>query len=199
MKHNRMLARRSTGFLGLVFLLLLSHCKSREKEAKSSTESTSHSLVEKISDSLATFSEASGNGPSAQMPPVSIKDTALLTKQLPPPKKEPWMDTLTDLTGMPAPNAAAFVEDEPNPLNLSSVAILIAHRYRPKRPIELTLRVFVTEGGTVRRYQLLRSSDQKLTPEYFVPALLELRFSPAMHNGKPVSTWTTISLKIPNV
>lgn len=198
MKYNRMLARWSTGFLGLVFLLLLSRCKSREKEAGSSTESTPHSLVERLSDSLSAFSEGSGKGASTQAS-IPMKDTALLTKQLPPPKKEPWMDTLTDLTGMPAPNSAAFVEDEPNPLNLNSVAILIAHRYRPKRPIELTLRVLVTESGMVRRYQLLRSTDQKLTPEYFVPALLELRFSPAMHNGKPVSTWTTIFLKIPSV
>lgn len=106
------------------------------------------------------------------------------------------MDTLADLTGIPAPNAAVLIEEDPIPLNLQSVSILIAQRYRPARPVELTLRVYVTEAGTVRRYQVLRSSDPKLTPEYFVPPLLELRFTPAVHGGKPVSAWTTISMKI---
>lgn len=106
------------------------------------------------------------------------------------------MDTLVDLTGIPAPNAAVLIEEDPVPRNLQSVAILIGQRYRPARPVDLTLRVYVTEVGTVRRYQILRSSDPKLTPEYFVPPLLELRFTPAMQGGKPVSAWTTVSLKI---
>lgn len=156
---------------------------------------TSLSVVSKVADSLKPFFEpkSSAEAPSpslshAPTPPPSSKPTF---------KKEAWMDTLADLRGVPPPNAAVLVEDEPQPRNLSSVEILIAQRYRPARAVEMTLRVFVSEVGTVRRYQLLHTSDPKLTPEYFVPPLLELRFTPASQSGKPVGMWTTLTLKIP--
>lgn len=187
-----------TGFFGLLGCVLLLGtsvgCSSPSLRSDASTASSSSesSVVERLSDSL-----SASLVPPGELPPSATREKATLpARPLPPPKKEPWMDTLADLTGIPAPNAAVLIEEDPIPLNLQSVSILIAQRYRPARPVELTLRVYVTEAGTVRRYQVLRSSDPKLTPEYFVPPLLELRFTPAVHGGKPVSAWTTISMKI---
>lgn len=107
------------------------------------------------------------------------------------------MDTLLNLADVPAPNSAILVEEEPSPRNLHSVEILIARQYRPAQPVKLTLRAYVTEAGTIRRFQPLESSDLALVPTYYIRSLLELRFSPALYNGRPIAAWTTIELHIP--
>ncbi len=107
------------------------------------------------------------------------------------------MDTLLDLTGVPAPNSAILVEEEPVPQNLRSVEIRIAKQYRPLRPVRLTLRTYVTEAGAIRRFQPLECSDPGLEPPYYIRPLLELRFTPALYNGRPIAAWTTIELNIP--
>ncbi|MCX8113046.1 MAG: energy transducer TonB [Bacteroidia bacterium] len=188
--------RRSLHILYLAALILTTECASSDTSSNtSSVDTLPSSLVDRYADSLKEVASESAGRPSSDS--ISGRMTVAISKPLPPPKKEPWMDTLTDLNDIPPPNAAIFLEDEPMPRNLSSVAILIAQRYKPKKPIDMTLRLYVTEEGTVRRYQLLKTSDPKLTPEYFVHPLLELRFTPATYNGKPASAWTTVSLKIP--
>ncbi len=107
------------------------------------------------------------------------------------------MDTLLDLAGVPAPNSAILVEEEPAPQNLRSVEIRIAKQYRPLRPVKLILRTYVTETGAIRRFQPLECSDPELEPPYYIRPLLELRFTPALYNGRPVAAWTTIELNIP--
>jgi hypothetical protein len=107
------------------------------------------------------------------------------------------MDTLTDLTNLPPPNAASLLSEEPIPLNRATVEQLIAVRFQNTKPEELLLRLYVSEAGTVLRYQIIRSSNPQLGPEYFVWPLLEFRFSPAKQRQKPVSTWTTVRLQIP--
>ncbi|MCX7606241.1 MAG: energy transducer TonB [Bacteroidia bacterium] len=169
--------------------ILLYNCSSPDAEKKGVGEdrSSSSSVVEQVSDSLASEDSASLS--------ISSKGTASPSPP-PPPKKEAWMDTLLDLTGIPAPNSAILIEEDPVPRNLSSVEILISQRFRPSAPVSLTLRLYVTEMGTVRRVQLLKSSDPRLTPAYFIPPLLELRFSPALYNGKAISAWTTQTFHI---
>lgn len=177
--------------LGVLLLGSLAGC-SQSTDTQNASSTAAPGLVEAIEDTLnaktaLTTSENADKSTSQPKKP---------TKPLPPPKKEPWMDTLLDLSGVPAPNSAVLLEEDPLPLNLSSVEILIANRYAPKKPVSLSLRVYVTEAGTVRRVQVLRRSDPKLSEEYFLPALLELRFSPALYNRKPTAAWTTIHLQI---
>ncbi|MEN3039910.1 MAG: hypothetical protein ABDH66_00005, partial [Bacteroidia bacterium] len=173
-------------------------CSSKSsQDARSNPSDASPSIVEKIADSLQSTSGPSQSQSSAASPIENSSANPSSTISFPPPKKEAWMDTLTDLSGIPAPNAAVLIEADPIPQNLNSVAILISQRYKPKVPVELTLRVFVTEDGRIKRYQMLRTSDPKLGPEYFVHPLLEMRFSPATQNGKPIATWTTLNLKVP--
>lgn len=178
---------------------LFTHCGSPSAQQEKEPRPTH--IVDKLSDSIArvvpTDEPAAATQSVVTANQATRMDTPASTKPTPPPKKEAWMDTLSDLTGVPAPNAAVLIDSDPVPLNLQSVAVLIAQRYRPKKPVEMTFRLLVTEAGTVRRYQLLRTSDPKLTVEYFAYPLMELRFSPATQGGKPVSTWTTISIKIP--
>jgi len=108
------------------------------------------------------------------------------------------MDTLTDLTGIAPPNAASLISEDPAPLNKSSVELLIASQFNNRKPESLVLRVYVNEEGRVLRYQLLKASNPRLGPEYFVRPLLELRFSPAKQGQKPVAAWATIHLQIPS-
>lgn len=190
-----------TGFFPTLLFVgfALQGCKS--SSAQQDKEPQAPHIVDKLSDSLARTTAPDQSAPPTRSD-IAVNQTARTetpapNKPLPPPKKEEWMDTLSELTGVPAPNAAVLIDSDPVPQNLQSVAILIAQRYRPKKDVEMTLRLLVTEVGTVRRYQLLRTSDPKLTVEYFAHPLLELRFSPATQGGKPVSAWTTISLKIP--
>lgn len=190
---------KASFFLTLLFIAFaVQGCRS--SPVQQDKEPHSPRIVDELSDSLARTvgTEPLASAARSDTPHQTVR-TELLTseKPLPPPKKEAWMDTLSDLTGVPAPNAAVLIDADPVPQNLQSVAILIAQRYRPKKEVEMTFRLLVTETGTVRRYQLLRTSDPKLTVEYFAHPLLELRFSPATHGGRPVSAWTTISLKIP--
>ncbi|MCS7189775.1 MAG: hypothetical protein RMJ66_02615, partial [Bacteroidia bacterium] len=117
-------------------------------------------------------------------------------KPLPPPKREAWMDTLMDLNDVPPPHSAVLLEEDPTPRNLSSVELLISQRYRPAKPVSLTLRIYVSEEGRVRRFQIVRVSDPSLTPEYFIPPLMELRFYPAVYNGRAAAAWTTLNLQI---
>ncbi|MCX7652361.1 MAG: energy transducer TonB [Bacteroidia bacterium] len=179
-------------------LMILSCSRTGSSDTQTQSPKEHETLIDKIADSLHKTPATTLQKDQREVSPSKAAlDTLTSSKPLPPPKKEAWMDTLTDLSGIPAPNAAVLIEDEPIPQNLNSVAILISHRYRAKTPIDLTLRVYVTEAGTVKRYQLLRNSDPKLGPEYFVHPLLELRFSPATQNGKPIPAWTTLNLKIP--
>lgn len=183
--------------LSLLLAEVLSGCSSTSNSNSQNSLSTDKpSLVEQVEDTLLaqdpSFGPLSKTSNTTTTPSAPSKPP----KPLPPPKKEPWMDTLLDLSGVPAPNSAALVEEDPLPKNLSSVEIQISQRYGPKKPVSLSLRVYVTEAGTVRRVQVLRTSDRKLTEEYFLPPLLELRFSPALYNGKPTSAWTTIHLQI---
>lgn len=181
--------------LSLLLVEVLSGCSSTSN-SQNSLSTDKPSLVEQVEDTLSAQDPSSGplskTSNTTTTPPALSKPP----KPLPPPKKEPWMDTLLDLSGVPAPNSAILLEEDPLPKNLSSVEILISQRYGPKKPVSLSLRVYVTEAGTVRRVQVLRTSDPKLTEEYFLPPLLELRFSPALYNGKPTSAWTTIHLQI---
>lgn len=181
--------------LSLLLIEVFNGCSSTSN-SQDTLPTDKPSLVERVEDTLlAADPPPSGPLPKADgaSPPPSPSKPS---EPLPPPKKEPWMDTLLDLSGIPAPNSAVLLEEDPLPKNLSSVQILLSQRYNPKKPVSLSLRVYVTETGTVRRVQVLRSSDPKLTEEYFLPPLLELRFSPALYNGKPTSAWTTIHLQI---
>lgn len=154
----------------------------------------SNSITAQVAESLAR------SGPAEPMvAPVPKKDSIQKKAQtLPPPREEPWMDTLTDLTGITPPNAASLISEEPVPLNKSSVELLIASQFSNRKPETLVLRVYVSEEGRVLRYQVLKSSNPRLGPAYFVRPLLELRFSPARQGQKPVAAWTTIYLQIPS-
>lgn len=162
-----------------------------EEKQIQNNEAPQSSITAQIAESLA-------QDPVVAPPSTKTDSIQKKAQALPPPKKEPWMDTLTDLTGFPAPNAATLLSEDPAPLNKPSVEILIASQFRNRKPEALTLRVYVSEQGTVLRYQLLKSSNPKLGPEYFVRPLLELRFSPARQNEKSVAAWTTIRLQIPS-
>ncbi|MCS7297219.1 MAG: hypothetical protein RMK19_03460 [Bacteroidia bacterium] len=166
-------------------------------QPSSPVSDTTSSLVQKVEDSLRNQSKELIDSLQTLKKDISSPSSSS-PSTAPLPKREPWMDTLTDLAGVPPPNSAILLEEDPMPKNLRSIEILIAQRYRPTQPVQLVLRTYVSEKGTVSRYQLLRTSDPKLTPEYFVPPLLELRFSPALYGGKPVSAWTTLTLKIPS-
>ncbi len=162
-----------------------------EEKQNQNNEAPQSSITAQVAESLA-------RDPIVVSPPMKTDSIRKKAQTLPPPKKEPWMDTLTDLTGFPAPNAATLLSEDPTPLNKPSVELLVASQFRNRKPEELTLRVYVSEQGTVLRYQLLKSSHPKLGPEYFVRPLLELRFSPARQNEKSVAAWTTIRLQIPS-
>ncbi len=187
--------RYAVALLSLLVVKSLSGC-SPTSDTQNSTPTDGPSLVEQLEDTLSAQDNFSGPIPKAYDNESATPQPQKPPKPLPPPKKEPWMDTLLDLAGVPAPNSAVLLEEDPLPKNLSSVEILISQRYAPKKPVLLSLRVYVTEAGAVRRVQVLRTSDSKLTEEYFLPPLLELRFSPALYNGKPTSAWTTINLQI---
>lgn len=168
-------------------------CSLRE-DSSSSTASggkPTGGIVESLADSIEQATTATASTPGPQEPNKSSP-----TRPLPPPKKEPWMDTLVDLTNIPPPNSAVLLEEDPIPQNKQSVEILIAKQYRPKRSIQLTLRMYVTEEGKVCRFQILKSSDPNLTLPYLAYPILELRFSPALYSGKPVAAWTTLTLQI---
>lgn len=185
--------RYAVALLGLLVVKGLGGC-SPTSDTQNPTPTDGPSLLELLED---TSSAPGSSGPlpkAYEEEPTSQPQNP--PKPLPPPKKEPWMDTLLDLSGVPTPNSAVLLEEDPLPRNLSSVEILISQRYAPKKPVFLSLRVYVTETGAVRRVQVLRNSDPKLTEAYFLPPLLELRFSPALYNGKPTSAWTTINLQI---
>lgn len=174
----------------LSLYLLLSGCSSPNSGSSSTNaekgSSSTSSIIDSVEKNLSSSSETqAAPSPSRQK-----------TSPPPPPKREAWMDTLMDLTGIPAPNAATLLEEEPAPRNLNSVQILIAKQYKPTRPTQLTLRLYVGEAGTVRRFQVLEVSDPKLVPEYYARALMELRFTPATHNGRPISAWTTQTFHI---
>jgi len=186
--------RNSLLWVGLS--LWLSSCQQsparvEEKQNTEASESAIPSITAQVAESLSRDTIAS-------LPPMKTDSIKKKAQTLPPPRKEPWMDTLTDLTGFPAPNAATLLSEDPIPLNKPSVELLIASQFRNRKPEELILRVYVSEQGTVLRYQLLKSSHPKLGPEYFVRPLLELRFSPARQNEKSVAAWTTIRLQIPS-
>ena len=187
--------RYAVALLGLLVVKSLSGC-SPTSDTQSSAPTDGPSLVEQLEDTLNDRDYPLGPIPKAYDNASATPQPRKPSKPLPPPKREPWMDTLLDLSGVPAPNSAVLLEEDPLPKNLSSVEILISQRYAPKKPVSLSLRVYVTEAGAVRRVQVLRNSDPKLTEEYFLPPLLELRFSPALYNGKPTSAWTTINLQI---
>ncbi|MCX7980178.1 MAG: hypothetical protein N3A68_03900 [Bacteroidia bacterium] len=167
---------------------------SLQKDSSSSTasdEKHSGSIVESLADSI---EQATTNSSSAPVPQEHKRTSS--TGPLPPPKKEPWMDTLVDLTNIPPPNSAVLLEEDPIPQNKRTVELLIAKQYHPKRPIQLTLRMYVTEEGKPRRFQILKNSDPKLTLPYLAYPIVELRFVPALYNGKPVAAWTTLTLQI---
>ncbi len=181
-------------WIGLSLWLLScqqSPARVEEKQNQNNNEAPQRSITAQVAESLA-------RDPVVTPPPMKTDSIQKKAQTLPPPKKEPWMDTLTDLTGFPAPNAATLLSEDPTPLNKPSVEILIASQFRNRKPEELILRVYVSEQGTVLRYQLLKSSHPKLGPEYFVRPLLELRFNPARQNEKSVAAWTTIRLQIPS-
>ena len=181
---------RNTFFrLGLSLWLLSCQKSPAKAEEKPNEEAPHSSITAQIAESLA-------RQPVVAPSPVKTDSIQRKAPPLPPPKKEPWMDTLTDLTGFPAPNAAILLSEDPTPLNKSSVELLIASQFRNRKPEELVLRVYVSEQGAVLRYQLLKSSNPKLGPEYFVRPLLELRFSPARQNERIIAAWTTIRLQI---
>ncbi len=153
-----------------------------------------NSITAQVAESLAR-----SGPPEPMVAPVPKKDSIQKKAQtLPPPKEEPWMDTLTDLTGITPPNAASLISEDPVPLNKSSVELLIASQFNNRKPETLVLRVYVSEEGRVLRYQLLKSSNPRLGPAYFVRPLLELRFSPARQGQKPVAAWAIIHLQIPS-
>jgi hypothetical protein len=171
-----------------------------EGERKGSL-SENGSITTQVAESLArSYAPEPQEPPGHAVPLTPAKKDSLQKKaqSLPPPKKEPWMDTLTDLTGVPPPNTATLISEDPVPLNKSSVELLIASQFQGRKPEELVLRVYVSEEGTVLRYQLLKSSNPKLGPEYFVRPLLELRFRPAQQNERRVAAWTILRLQIPN-
>lgn|GEM_PF-1074527 len=171
-----------------------------EGERKGSL-SENGSITAQVAESLARSYAPEPQEPSEHAVPLTPAKKDSLQKKaqsLPPPKKEPWMDTLTDLTGVPPPNTATLISEDPVPLNKSSVELLIASQFQGRKPEELVLRVYVSEEGTVLRYQLLKSSNPKLGPEYFVRPLLELRFRPAQQNERRVAAWTILRLQIPN-
>jgi len=162
-------------------------------EDRPEEERLPNSITAQVAESLAR------SGPAEPaVASVSKKDyIQKKARALPPPKEEPWMDTLTDLTGITPPNAASLISEDPVPLNKSSVELLIASQFNNRKPELLVLRVYVSEEGRVLRYQLLKSSNPRLGPAYFVRPLLELRFSPARQGQKPVAAWATIHLEIP--
>jgi hypothetical protein len=171
-----------------------------EGERKGSS-SENGSITTQVAESLTRSFTSEPQEPSGHNAPLTPAKKDSLQKKaqsLPPPKKEPWMDTLTDLTGVPPPNTATLISEDPVPLNKSSVELLIASQFQGRKPEELVLRVYVSEEGTVLRYQLLKSSNPKLGPEYFVRPLLELRFRPAQQNERRVAAWTILRLQIPN-
>lgn len=153
-----------------------------------------NSITAQVAESLAR------SGPAEPVAALVPKKDSIQKKAraLPPPKEEPWMDTLTDLTGITPPNAASLISEDPMPLNKSSVELLIASQFNNRKPETLVLRVYVSEEGRVLRYQLLKSSNPRLGPAYFVRPLLELRFSPARQGQRPVAAWTTLYLQIPS-
>lgn len=162
--------------------------------SKSEAEAEGPLATTQIAESLATNPESLASLSQAPSAPSNAKKQVM---RLPPPKKEPWMDTLTDLTGFPSPSGAILVTEDPAPLNKSSVELMISTLFAPKKPEKLVLRVYVTEEGLVQRYQLLKTSNPKLGPEYFVRPLLELRFSPPKQGTKPIPSWSVITLEIP--
>jgi len=171
-----------------------------EGERKGSL-SENGSITTQVAESLTrgfTSEPQEPSGHNAPLTPAKKDSLQKKAQSLPPPKKEPWMDTLTDLTGVPPPNTATLISEDPVPLNKSSVELLIASQFQGRKPEELLLRVYVSEEGTVLRYQLLKSSNPKLGPEYFVRPLLELRFRPAQQNERRVAAWTILRLQIPN-
>jgi hypothetical protein len=191
-------------WVGLSVALGLVACQrgssAMEGERKGSL-SEDGSITTQVAESLArSFTSEPQEPPGHATPLTPAKKDSLQKKaqSLPPPKKEPWMDTLTDLTGVPPPNTATLISEDPVPLNKSSVELLIASQFQGRKSEELLLRVYVSEEGTVLRYQLLKSSNPKLGPEYFVRPLLELRFRPAQQNERRVAAWTILRLQIPN-
>ncbi len=179
----------------MITLIGLCSCSSPNSTPEGSSEAPS--ITSQVADSLTAASQHKPSTQSSAQLAPSRTEIKQKTAQLPPPKKEPWMDTLTDLTGFPPPSGATLVTEDPLPLNKSSIELLIATLFGAKKPEKLLLRVYVTEEGTTQRYQLLKSSNPKLGPEYFVRPLLELRFSPPKQGTKPVPSWTVITLEIP--
>lgn len=168
-------------------------CSLQKDRSSTASDANRQSLVESLADSI---EQATAQSASATASTEGKIAASTPTRPLPRPKKEPWMDTLVDLTDIPPPNTAVLLEEDPLPQNKHTVEILIAKQYRPKQPVQLTLRMYVTEAGKVRRFQILKSSDLNLTLPYLAYPILELQFAPALYNGKPVAAWTTLTFQI---
>ncbi|MCS6790091.1 MAG: hypothetical protein NZ580_03835 [Bacteroidia bacterium] len=192
-----------------LFAFLVVACSSGPTNTQSSDASKGSAVPASPSDSEKEVTDAPPPSPVSEPtnPPdnTSPKSTATSTpsastssapaKRVPPPH-EKWMDMMMSLSGVEPPNQAKMLEEDPIPINLRSVEILIAQRYKPEKPIALTIRAYVTESGTVGRVQVLRNSQPDMVPSYFLPPLRELRFHPAKENGKPISAWATFTLDI---
>ncbi|MEN2992735.1 MAG: hypothetical protein ABDH91_04195 [Bacteroidia bacterium] len=192
--------RVSPGLLGIFFLWgcrsSVSPVPNRSADSLySPAAEPSKGLVERIADSLEQPEKESALSSLALAESTSrAKPTA--GSQLPALKREPWMDTLLDLSHVPPPNSAVELEEEAVPRNLSSVEILLSHRLRPKAPLRATLRAYVGEEGRVRRIQILETSDTNLQIQHLVPPLLELQCSPATNRGRKVASWIKVKLHI---
>ena len=113
----RLCMRNSLLWVGLS--LWLSSCQQgpvrvEEKQNTEDSESAISSITAQVAESLSRDTIAS-------LPPMKTDSIKKKAQTLPPPRKEPWMDTLTDLTGFPAPNAATLLSEDPIPLNKPSV------------------------------------------------------------------------------
>ncbi|MCS7162030.1 MAG: hypothetical protein NZ958_01700 [Bacteroidia bacterium] len=187
-------------FLGIFFLWgcrsSLSPISDRSADSSpSAVAEPSKGLVERIADSLEQPAKESAP-PSLALAESTARAKPMAGTQLPPLRREPWMDTLLDLSHVPPPNSAVELEEEAIPQNLSSVEILLSHRLRPTTPLRVTLRAYIGEEGRVRRIQILETSDTNLQIQHLVPPLLELRCSPATNRGRNVASWIKVKLHI---
>lgn len=96
----------------------------------------------------------------------------------------------------PSPNDTVLVDTEPQPLNMDSVRRIIGY---PKEARDayiqgvVAVRVLIDKEGNYKRHIVLQEVPQ-LT-ENVEAHLSKLKFSPAIHKGKPIMFWVKIPFR----